>query len=71
MLDYLSERIGRKAEALAAARLGVLAERAEAGTPDDVAVARGSGVIILTGPGLRARLLSDPDLRAWVREWAR
>ena len=71
MFDYLSERIGRRAEAVAAARLGVIAGRAQAEPPKGVAVTPGSGVIILTAPALRARLLSDADLRAWVREWAR
>lgn len=71
MFELLSERIGRRAEAVAAARLGVMARRAAAELPDGVSVRPGKGVVILNGPALRERLTTDAALRAWVREWAR
>ncbi len=71
MFEQLIGRAGRRPEAVAAARRGIMAARAEAQSPENVSVRQGGGVVILPGPGLRMRLATDAGLRAWVREWAR
>jgi len=71
MFELLIARLGRRADAVAAARLGAMAARAQAEPPEGVSVRQGGGVVILTGPALRTRLATDAELRAWVRGWAR
>jgi len=71
MFELLTARLGRQAEAAAAARLGLIAAHAAEAPPEGVRVSQGGGVVILTGPQLRVRLLADAAFRGWVREWAR